>query len=149
MKILKLLLIALSFTALFACEDEKHVDMSKLKDYYFEFSDVFEYENDHDVKNDTIIYSFESEDSVIAIRYYYEELANGTNEFIRCDTINRTYYIDNNYITFGTEWYTISVIDYLMEFKWEVVSIDDEALKIKLHSNYAPTGNTILKSIPK
>ncbi len=47
--------------------------MLKLEDYYFEFTDNYEFENGHSVANDTIIYSFESSDSIVAIRTFYEE----------------------------------------------------------------------------
>jgi len=150
MKILKNTLIILTALTLISCDEEEKTDMSKLMDYYFEFSVIPEFENNHYVLNDTIIYSFESSDSVISIRLYYQESPDGINEYVKTDTTCRKYYIHGNTVEFGTfDWQHIYNSDYLFDFKWEVVALDNQNLKINLHSDYSPTGSALLKSTSK
>ena len=136
---------------LLSCEKEESIiDKSILMGYYFQFTNITEQENGHQVMNDTIIYSFVNTDSIIATRHKYLELSNGSTEFIETETYTRLYLIKGNYISFDfTDSFILNPDDYLLGFKWEVSSMTKDELKIYLHSDYAPTGSTVLKCIKK
>ncbi|MHC1703979.1 MAG: hypothetical protein AB9846_08725 [Tenuifilaceae bacterium] len=151
MKILLSTISVLLIILLISCENEENIiNKSILIDYSFQYSDIIEEENGHSVKNDTILYSFINEDSIVGIRYKYQEISNNTTELIGTETYIRLYQIKENFITFGfTDPNVIHLNDYLLGLKWEVTSLTKEELKIKLHSQYAPAGNAILKCIKK
>lgn len=74
--------VLLTLLIVLSCEDDPNVDMKKLNDYIFICTDYYEYENGGPVSNDTLIYSFLSEDTILGIRKEYYRNDNGIDEYV-------------------------------------------------------------------
>jgi len=108
-----------------------------LHDYHFQTLDLSQSEflGGNEILNDTVWYSFESQDSIVAIRKTYNRSEKGEDKLSRIDTIYRKYEITNNTIRFTSfDWqlYKLLNMDYLLGLKWTVISLNDRELRIEL-----------------
>lgn len=148
----QIILISLvGFLSLISCDDEQNtIDKSILMNYLFQYTQLSELENGHTVMNDTIVYSFINDDSIVGTRYKYLEVSDGVTEFTGTETYVRLYLIKGNSIMFDyTDINVIYPSDYLLSLKWDVTSMDTKELKVNLYNNQTPAGNTVLKCINK
>lgn len=88
----QIILISLvGFLSLISCDDEQNtIDKSILMNYLFQYTQLSELENGHTVMNDTIVYSFINDDSIVGTRYKYLEVSDGVTEFTGTETYVRS-----------------------------------------------------------
>ena len=148
-KKIEILILIIVFGLNFSCkEEEKSINRDLLMKYNFSIAWINEYENNHTVFNDTVIYSFNSPDTVMARRFYYKESASGVNEFEKRDTSYRVYFINENKIKF--QWITdvpMQVFnENLFEYDWIVADLNENELVLDLlYGNSQNGGRVILK----
>lgn len=147
MNTLKKIIVLITTVLLLSCEkDENNINMSKLLDYDFMYTShsVITNMSDEIVENkyDTTVYSFSPDNRVIAMKKVVETIEN----IVQLDTITETYTIDDEYVNFSS---SDSRYDYLLAYYWEVVSITDEYLKIKLNGPNGYSGDEQLLCIKK
>lgn len=149
MKTTWLTLLSLIVLSFFSCDSsDNEIDMDKMLDYYFIHSNGYILYDSQENIRDSVIYSFVTTDSLMAVIHYFHEI-NGEIQ-TRIDTTYRKCYFNENKIEFTNfDWQLIYTSDYLLDFKWEVVSLNSSQLKLKLHSNIAPTGSISLACVSK
>ncbi|MFO7843013.1 MAG: hypothetical protein R6V16_04320 [Bacteroidales bacterium] len=146
MKILKKILF-LSIIILVSCEkNEDSIDTSKLLYYNFLFtSHSITTDMDNEIienKYDTTVYSFFENDTVIAFKKVFKSVENE----VKYDTICATYAINNSSINFSR---FDNTHDYLLAYHWDIISLSEEYLKIKLIGPYGYSGEQQLICINK
>jgi len=145
----KKILFLLITIFLLSCEkDEDSIDMSKLLDYRFLYASHSITTNmDNEIIEsvyDTTIYSFFENDTIIAIKKVYESI----EDIFEYDTISYPYYIKEFSVKFSRAG-EYQCHDFLLAYNWDVVSISEEYLKIKLIGPYSYSGDEQLQCISK
>lgn len=150
MQKIKFTLLSLFIISLYSCDNNEDVNLNLLQEYNFKYTSSISYPDDI-TKIDTIIYSFISEDSVVAFRKFYEATALEEPELVSQDTIGRDYFTNVNmvYSGFFSEQFVMYDSDYLLDLSWKVLTLDEDQLNIKLYSGDLYAGNVKLETLTK